>query len=136
MKTRKNNYHRPFMPNGQANRTHSFQQKKGAVETEEISGFIHADLGSLLSVLTGAPSKGSSGAPCPIHFTGNSVNLGPIVCWSLDDDKEPLSTAHNAQLLAGYEKLLVSRDEEIRQLKQRIQKLEKKIALEETGVIF
>lgn len=119
------------MANGQTGRNHSFQQKKGSVEIEEFSGFIHTDLGSLLSVLTGSPSKGSSGAPCPIHFTGNSVNLGPIVCWNLDEDKEPLSTAHNAQLLAGYEKLLVSRDEEIKQLKQRIQKLEKKIALEE-----
>jgi len=129
MKTRKKNHHRPFMANGQATRNHP-GQKKDAAEVREFSGFIHTDLGHLLAALSGSPATGNSGAPCPIHFNGHSVNLGPIVCWS-PEDKEPMDTAHNVQLMNGYEKLLTNREEEVKQLKQRIQKLEKKIALEE-----
>lgn len=135
MKTRKNNHHRPFMGNGQAGRTHSFQSKREPVEMKEFSGFIRTDLGSFLSALTGPAAESKPGAPCPIHFGGNSVNMGPIVCCRCGET-DPVSAAHNAQLIAGYEKLLVNRDEEIKQLKQRIQKLEKKIALEESGIIF
>lgn len=135
MKTRKNNYRRPFMANGQPGRNHSVQSKSEAGEMKEFSGFIRTDLGSFLSALTGSSPEGGAGAPCPIHFAGNSVNMGPIVCCRCGETA-PVSAAHNAQLIAAYEKLLVNRDEEIKQLKQRIQKLEKKIALEESGVIF
>lgn len=135
MKTRKNNYRRPFMANGQSGRNHSAQSKSEPVEMKEFSGFIRTDLGSFLSALTGSSSGSSTGAPCPIHFAGNSVNLGPIVCCNCGETTS-VSTAHNAQLISGYEKLLGNRDEEVKQLKQRIQKLEKKIALEETGIIF
>lgn len=135
MKTRKNNYRRPFMANGQPGRHHSLQSKSEPAEMKEFSGFIRTDLGSFLSALTGSPSGSNTGAPCPIHFAGNSVNMGPIVCCRCGET-DPVSVTHNAQLIAGYEKLLANRDEEVKQLKQRIQKLEKKIALEESGVIF